>query len=81
MSDNKDFYKAVERMIKAAYRRASDADPEDFHILGDLPLLCREEECKTVKSLRIKGYSWSHIGSSFGLSKQAAFKRWGSCVK
>lgn len=77
MTDNRDFYKAVQRMIRAAYRRASNSDPEDFSVLGDLSSFCRQAESDAVKSLRVKGYSWSHIGSAFGISKQAAFKRWG----
>lgn len=77
MSDNKKFYAAVSRMIRAAYRRAESADPEDFHILKDFPELCRLCEESTVNSLRSKGYTWEHIGQAFGLSRQAAFNRWG----
>lgn len=77
MSDNKDFYQAIRRMLKAAYKRTASADPEEFAALGDLPGLCQALEAQTVQTMRAAGYTWEHIGSAFGLTKQAAFKRWG----
>lgn len=77
MSDNRQFYAAVNRMIRAAYKRVAESDPEDFFSLGDLAAQCRHYETLAVKALRAKGYTWEHIGSGFCLSRQAAFKRWG----
>lgn len=77
MSDNKEFYDAIKRMIRAAYKRTGTGDPEEFAALGDLPGFCAALEAQTVQTMRAQGYTWEHIGSAFKMTKQAAFKRWG----
>lgn len=77
MSDNAEFYGAIKRMIRAAYKRTAAGDPEEFAALGDLPGLCTALEAQAVQSMREAGYTWEHIGSAFKMTKQAAFQRWG----
>jgi hypothetical protein len=78
MGDNESFYKAVRRMISAAFRRAGEGDPEiEFRDLGDLSRFVRDLEAQAVKVYRVKGCTWEQIGASFGLSRQAAYQRWG----
>lgn len=40
--------------------------------------LARIKLDRAVKRARDEGASWSHIGMSVGMSKQAAHKRWGA---
>lgn len=77
MGENKLFYAAVYRMTKAAYKRASAGDPEELKEFGDFFTFVREIERQTIQHYRSQGYTWEHIGSAFGLSRQAAFNRWG----
>lgn len=78
MGDNERFYAAVRRMVRAAYKRAASGDPEELADLGDLTTFCANLERACIKLFREEGYTWEHIGSVYGLSRQAAFNRWGS---
>lgn len=68
----------VRRSLRALGRRLDSSDPENLSCLislsSDLDALLRS----SVSSMRKQGYSWDHIGSSLGVSRQAAFKRFGS---
>lgn len=77
MKDNREFFGAVQRMVRAAYRRAAETDPEEFAALAGLPTLCADLEAQAVHALRAQGYTWEHIGRAFKMTKQAAFNRWG----
>lgn len=71
----------LSRMIRAAGRRVADADE---HELAQLAQLQREFDAAmqaAVDGQISSGRSWAHIGNALGVTKQAAFKRFGRSKK
>ncbi len=67
----------LSRMIRAAGRRVADADE---HELARLAQLQREFDAAmqaAVDGQLASGRSWTHIGNALGVTKQAAFKKFG----
>lgn len=80
MDDNRRFCDAVRRMIRAAYKRMEGEDPEElgFSGLSSLVSFCSFCEAECIRKLRASGYTWDHIANVYGITRQAAFQRWGS---
>lgn len=77
-SENSEFTAFVKRIVKAHGKRVASSDPE---ALADLVALRAEldEAIDTgITGLRAGGYSWTQIAAPMGMTKQAAFKRWGN---
>jgi uncharacterized protein with PIN domain len=76
--ENHEYAAMVKRMIRAHGRRVAKADMRD---LADL--LSLRAELESVISASVshlhddEGYSWSEIGEGMGVTKQAAFQRYG----
>jgi hypothetical protein len=78
--ENDEFAAFVRRAIRAHGRRVAAGDVE---ALRELLALAGELDTATdnaVEGLRDCGYSWAEIAARIGVSKQAAFKRWGGPV-
>lgn len=65
-------------MIRALPRRIGDRkDIENLSAFGDLRAEINRAERDTVTRLRAAGYSWADIGRVLGITRQAAFDRFG----
>lgn len=74
-TDNTEFFKMIRRMLKAGGKRAGNADEydlKDYASLGETVELNLKE---AIKVQRDNGKSWTDIGNSLGMTKQAAHKR------
>lgn len=77
MKDNAEFAAFSRRIMRAYARRVAVADPA---ALGELMALRGEVDAAiqtAVDGLRANGFSWAEIGGEVGLTRQAAFQRFG----
>lgn len=65
------------RMVRAFGRRLEMADAGDLPQLVELSGVVDEVLADSVAAMRRRGVTWSEIGEAFGITKQAAQKRWG----
>lgn len=68
---------AARRFIRAAGVRVADADPVDLAAMLQLEGALAEALQTAVDGQRARGFSWAEIGVALGVSKQAAYQRWG----
>lgn len=75
--DHTEFMAFTRRILRAASRRMSMADPEDLADLVALRAAVDEAIDNAAKSVHAGGSSWTQIGAATGMSRQAAHQRWG----
>lgn len=75
--DHARYLGAVRRMVRAAGRRVAEADPEDLAELLALQAAVDRALAEAVTGQRAAGTSWAAIGAALGMTKQAAYQRWG----
>lgn len=69
---------AAARMLRALSRRAEAGDVQALVCLRDLDRTMGLEQLRAAHGLNVQhGYSWAEIGLACGISRQAAFQRWG----
>ena len=80
-AENDEYAAFVRRVLRAYAARVAlgdiDAVADMVAISGEMNALIAE----AVRGLRDKGYSWADVGQRLGVSRQAAFERWGKRVK
>lgn len=74
---NAEFKSFVGRILRAHGRRVADADPEALTDLLDARQQLDTAIDAAVVGLRAAGYSWADIARPLGITRQAAFKKWG----
>jgi DNA-directed RNA polymerase specialized sigma24 family protein len=68
----------LQRMIRGLTSRAASGDLEALRHLVELDAHLHAEQLKAAHLLNKRhGYSWAEIGLGVGITKQAAYKRWG----
>lgn len=68
----------VRRMIRSYAKRVADADPEDLTELLQLEEVLRDAIQLAVDGQREQyGRSWADIARAAGITRSAAFQRWG----
>lgn len=72
-----EYLKMLKRMIKAAGKRVGDADEHELRELVALRKDLSEAIQAAVDGQRAIGRSYADIAAGLGMSRQAAFKRWG----
>jgi hypothetical protein len=75
--ENDEYAAFIRRAVRAYGRRVAHGDIE---ALRDLLTLTTELEQATdaaVQGLRTFGYSWGEIANRIGVTRQAAWQRWG----
>jgi len=77
MTDNTQFLKMIERMIKAGARRVGSADEADLEHFYQIRSILDEAIKSAILAQLAEGKSWSSIGLALGISRQAAFKKYG----
>ena len=75
MTDNTDFFKMLNRMIKAGGKRAGNADEHDLSDFANLKDSLEHNLYLAVQMQLEQGKSYSDIGQALGISRQAAHKR------
>lgn len=75
--ENTEFRGFVRRAIRALGHRVASADPDALVDLVSLRDEVDDAISTAVTGLRTAGYSWSAIAAPLGMTKQAAYKRWG----
>lgn len=76
-----EYAQAMRRMLASWVKRLEDADVEDVAELvafadHELPEALRQ----VVGAMRDDGRSWAEVGRAFGVTRQAAYKRFGGVV-
>ncbi|GAA1007969.1 hypothetical protein GCM10009551_088800 [Nocardiopsis tropica] len=77
-TENSEFTAFVNRVIAAHGRRVASSDPESLAALVAVRAEVDQAIEAGVAGLRAGGYSWAAIAAPMGMTKQAAFKRWGN---
>jgi hypothetical protein len=75
--ETSEFLGAARRFIRAAGRRVAQADEVELGELIALHAVLDEAIDTAVAGMRDRGLSWAYIAGATGVSRQAAFQRWG----
>lgn len=68
----------LSRMIRAAGVRVGDADEHELSRLFGMREELEGAIRNAIAGQRSIGRSWDHVGRALGISRQAAFKRYGT---
>jgi len=66
----------VARLMANGGRRVANEDPDDLRQLLQLRAVLDDAILAAVRGLRRGGATWEEIGSSIGVTRQAAIMRW-----
>jgi hypothetical protein len=75
--ENDEYAAFARRVLRACARRVADGDVEALTLMLGLSAEIDTAISQAVKGLRKSGYSWAEIGSRLGITRQAAWQRWG----
>ena len=75
--ENDEYAAFARRVLRAYARRVADGDVEALTLMTDLAGEIDSAIGQAVTGLRESGYSWAEIGSRLGITRQAAWQRWG----
>ena len=76
--ENDDYAAFARRILRAYARRVADGDVEALTLMLGLSAEIDTAIAQAVTGLRGSGYSWAEIGSRLGITRQAAWQRWGA---
>jgi hypothetical protein len=71
----------IRRQVIGLEQRAAEDDPWVMAEMVNLSDELRFASVRVVAALRRAGYTWSAIGFELGLTRQAAFERYGKTIK
>ena len=75
--ENDEYAAFARRVLRAYARRVALGDIEALTLMTDLASEIDTAISQAVQGLREFGYSWAEIGSRLGITRQAAWQRWG----
>jgi hypothetical protein len=75
--ENDEYVAFVRRIIRAYARRIASGDVEALRDMVGLAGLLDDAISEAVTGLHKTGYSWEQIADRLGITRQAAYKRWG----
>jgi len=75
-----DYLAAVERMLRAAGRRAGDGDEFELSGLVGLHGVLEAATATAIRDWLRMGRSWSDVGRALGVTRTAAHARWAQRV-
>ncbi len=75
--ENDEYAAFARRVLRAYARRVATGDVEALTLMTDLADEIDSAISQAVTGLRALGYSWAEIGSRLGITRQAAWQRWG----
>jgi len=76
--ENDEYAAFARRVLRAYARRVADGDVEALTLMLGLSAEIDTAIAQAVTGLRGSGYSWAEIGSRLGITRQAAWQRWGA---
>jgi hypothetical protein len=76
--ENDEYAAFARRVLRAYARRVADGDVEALTLMLGLSAEIDTAISQAVTGLRGSGYSWAEIGSRLGITRQAAWQRWGA---
>jgi hypothetical protein len=76
--ENDEYAAFARRVLCACARRVADGDAEALTLMTDLASEIDTAIGQAITGLRVSGYSWAEIGSRLGITRQAAWQRWGA---
>jgi predicted DNA-binding protein (UPF0278 family) len=79
--ETNEFIGMLQRMVRAAGRRAATGDEDDLARLLELQVELDAAVITAVRGLRAAGWTWSALGAATGTSKEAAVQKWAAKVK
>lgn len=77
MVENKDYFKMLARMVKAAGKRVAQGDGEDLLHFRQLQIEIDNAMLAAVTGLRRQGHSYAYIAKALGVSRQYVYQKWG----
>ena len=75
--ENDEYAAFARRVLRAYARRVATGDVEALTLMLGLSAEIDDAISQAVTGLREFGYSWAEIGSRLGVTRQAAWQRWG----
>jgi hypothetical protein len=75
--ENDEYAAFARRVLRAYARRVADGDIEALTLMVILADDLDDATRQAIDGLRESGYSWAEIGSRLGITRQAAWQRWG----
>ena len=75
--ENDEYAAFARRVLRAYARRIATGDVEALTLMLGLSAEVDSAISQAVTGLRQIGYSWAEIGSRLGITRQAAWQRWG----
>ena len=75
--ENDEYAAFARRVLRAYARRIADGDIEALTLMVILADDLDDATRQAIDGLRESGYSWAEIGSRLGITRQAAWQRWG----
>jgi hypothetical protein len=75
--ENGEYAAFARRVLRAYARRVADGDVEALTLMLGLSAEIDIAISQAVTGLRAFGYSWAEIGARLGITRQAAWQRWG----
>jgi hypothetical protein len=75
--ENGEYAAFARRVLRAYARRVATGDVEALTLMLGLSAEIDDAISQAVTGLREFGYSWAEIGSRLGVTRQAAWQRWG----
>jgi len=75
--ENDEYAAFARRVLRAYARRVATGDVEALTLMLGLSAEIDTAIGQAVSGLREFGYSWAEIGARLGVTRQAAWQRWG----
>jgi hypothetical protein len=75
--ENGEYAAFARRVLRAYARRVAGGDVEALTVMLGLSAEIDTAISQAVTGLREFGYSWAEIGARLGITRQAAWQRWG----
>jgi hypothetical protein len=75
--ENGEYAAFARRVLRAYARRVAGGDVEALTLMLGLSAEIDTAISQAVTGLREFGYSWAEIGARLGITRQAAWQRWG----
>lgn len=72
-----EYLSAARRFIRAAGVRVGESDEHELAELASLQVALNEALTVAIAGQRTYGKSWAKIGGALGVSREAAWQRWG----
>src|SRR5690349_4210600 len=76
--ENDEYAAFARRVLRAYARRVAQGDVEALTLMLGLSAEIDTAIAQAVQGLRGSGYSWAEIGTRLGITRQAAWQRWGA---